>query len=277
MSGDGPAERRLPSIVKTDTPPSVSQPRQRIVTERRAANDQRISEVVRELQGMTPEEGASRVVLLERKLELAKRRDAFDQTTGLLSRKVFDYTLRIEVGQMERERERPGLRLVLNDIDGFKTFNDKYGHSAGDEVLRSVGDVIKKNMREETDTAGREGGDETGIIEPITVENPGDPGDPFGSIEKLRSSVENIQLQSGEKVTISIGVSEYIRGEGRKAFYNRVDIARRTAKYLGKNRIVHAYVHPKQGVVYKDLSTGEIYAVSVNEKNEILHVRKVVV
>lgn len=86
---------------------------------------------------------------------IASRKDAL---TGLFNKGHF----MDELAQDDR-RENKGEVLLMIDLDGFKPINDIYGHAAGDRALQAVGTMLLKNIRE-TDTVGRLGGDEFGVI-----------------------------------------------------------------------------------------------------------------
>ena len=80
-----------------------------------------------------------------------------DSLTGLLNRRGFMEGLRRELRRMERKGEYGALLLL--DLDNFKLVNDTAGHLAGDQVLRSTADVLRRRLRA-TDVIGRLGGDE---------------------------------------------------------------------------------------------------------------------
>ncbi len=85
-----------------------------------------------------------------------------DSLTGLFNHRQFFERLREEMVRASRQREP--LSIVLFDLDDFKTYNDTHGHLAGDEVLRDVGGIILKCIREGVDTGYRYGGDEFAVI-----------------------------------------------------------------------------------------------------------------
>ena len=85
-----------------------------------------------------------------------------DPLTGIPNRLLFDQRLKEVLERGRRNMEK--FALVVLDLDGFKEVNDRWGHSAGDQVLRVVGDRLVSNIRE-IDTAARLGGDEFGVIQ----------------------------------------------------------------------------------------------------------------
>src|SRR3989338_6105742 len=90
---------------------------------------------------------------------------SFDGLTGLLNQQAF----RAYGEKMFEHAANNGGRIacVMGDVDRFKRVNDRYGHAAGDTVLRSVGGVVRSAVRER-DVAGRDGGEEFGFILPET-------------------------------------------------------------------------------------------------------------
>jgi diguanylate cyclase (GGDEF)-like protein len=97
--------------------------------------------------------------------ELATLADT-DGLTGCLNRRAFHDRLVVEIDRAVRH-DRP-LCLLVADIDDFKAVNDNFGHPIGDEALAAVGVALRSDMRS-SDTAGRLGGDEFGVILPDTA------------------------------------------------------------------------------------------------------------
>jgi two-component system cell cycle response regulator len=85
-----------------------------------------------------------------------------DSLTGLFNQRHFYSRLKEEITRAQRQSH--SLALILLDLDHFKAYNDTYGHLAGDEVLRNLGRIINKNIREGVDSGYRYGGDEFAII-----------------------------------------------------------------------------------------------------------------
>ena len=161
-----------------------------------------------------------------------------DGMTGLKNRRTFDEVLEQEL----RRTERAGLpiSLLLMDVDHFKSFNDLYGHLAGDDCLRAVGSSVKEFARRPGDFAARFGGEEFVIILPNT-----DQAAAIEIAERLNRYVADLSLTHEDTqtgfVTMSIGVAGYRAGEtGRKGatLIQRADEALYQAKDEGRDRVV---------------------------------------
>lgn len=161
-----------------------------------------------------------------------------DALTGLNNRRQFETRLKQEVSSAERQG-KPLCAMML-DIDFFKKVNDTYGHIAGDAILKSTASVIKKALRE-SDIPSRYGGEEFAILLPFTTI---DEAQAVG--ERLRQAVEatSVDVQSEKigstlnvKVTISIGVSEYVQGYTGQELYQKADKALYHAKEGGRNQV----------------------------------------
>ncbi len=108
-------------------------------------------------------EAKIRRIINERTLmEELNRLSVTDSLTGLYNHRRFFNRLREEVVRAGRQQQ--DLAIILIDLDNFKAYNDNYGHLAGDEILRDVGDIIRKCIREGVDTGYRYGGDEFAVI-----------------------------------------------------------------------------------------------------------------
>ncbi len=104
-------------------------------------------------------------IIRERELQAELERLSIrDGLTGLYNRRHYDYSLRYEA--IRAFRQDYSLYLLFIDLDGLKTYNDKYGHQQGDDLLRQLAKVILANVRTEVDSAYRYGGDEFAVILP---------------------------------------------------------------------------------------------------------------
>lgn len=156
----------------------------------------------------------------------------YDVLTGLLNRHSLNARLELEIRRAEEERlDLAGLMI---DIDKFKSVNDSFGHLVGDEVLKMVGDDLRKCLRRE-DFAGRYGGEEFFII------LPGAGLDTVMAIaERIRASIEDSSVSvAGARVSVtaSIGVAPFTLGDSISDWVGRADSAMYRAKQLGRNRV----------------------------------------
>ena len=159
-----------------------------------------------------------------------------DGLTGLHNRRYLENHLATLANQAS-SRGKP-LSLLLIDIDFFKSINDNFGHSAGDDVLREFAMRIRSNIRG-IDLASRYGGEEFVVVMPET-----DAALAYMVAERIRQRVagEPFEICDGERsieVTISIGVASLQRdGDSPEKLLERADQALYAAKRDGRNRVV---------------------------------------
>ncbi len=121
--------------------------------------------------------------------------------------------------------------LIMVDLDHFKTYNDNYGHLAGDEVLRKVGRCIESSIRS-VDLAFRYGGEEFTVVLPATRLN-----DAYKAAERIRKTIEAKASTGATPVTASLGISNWpMDGMTKEAVIGRADAALYQAKQAGRNR-----------------------------------------
>jgi len=156
-----------------------------------------------------------------------------DELTQLYNSRYFYQQLKEEADKVNRYGEP--LTLLLLDLDNFKAFNDTYGHVMGDQVLRQLGQVIKKCMRK-TDSGYRYGGEEFTVLLPMTT-----CGEGTVVAERIRTEFkkEIFSPGSGENahMTTSIGIAQLKDHEDIKSFIKHVDHLMYQAKKNGKDRI----------------------------------------
>ena len=157
-----------------------------------------------------------------------------DALTGLPNRRYFDEFCALLA---RRRRAEDAVGVLMIDIDRFKAFNDRYGHGAGDEVLRAVGGSIVRAVRDD-DVPARYGGEEFVVL----LRNPG-PAIALEVGERVRAAVAAIDLTALRlpAVTVSVGVAvaEY-DDEPIGDLVERADRALYRAKRNGRNRVVAA-------------------------------------
>lgn len=157
-----------------------------------------------------------------------------DGLTELYNHRYFQDTLRKQIDSAKRYEEE--FSLIILDIDFFKKFNDKYGHQVGDEVLRTVSKILKKNTRT-TDYVCRYGGEEMSIILPHTTKE-----EAMVNAERICKAVAEtpLKLSNNEEctITISLGVSTYPHnGDSPQALIEYADQALYNAKENGRNQV----------------------------------------
>ena len=159
-----------------------------------------------------------------------------DSLTGTLNRRAF-------LAEFEREASRsarhPGVfSLAIFDLDRFKAVNDRHGHPAGDQVLRTVADTLRATTRKH-DVLGRYGGEEFALLMPST-----DKVIAALVAERIRLAVEEkgVPMGAGEvRITLSGGLATSgVDGEDWDTLLNAADNALYVAKKSGRNRIVNA-------------------------------------
>jgi diguanylate cyclase (GGDEF)-like protein len=159
-----------------------------------------------------------------------------DGLTGLFNRRYWEEQF---VLQYKRHmRSETSSTLIMLDIDHFKKVNDTYGHPAGDDVIKALGEIIKKATRE-TDIPGRYGGEEFAIILPDT---------PIANVEfvaeRIRRLVEKLVVVHDEieiSFTISLGVAGFsTKYKSQTQWLEAADKALYKAKQSGRNRVVLA-------------------------------------
>jgi diguanylate cyclase (GGDEF)-like protein len=171
--------------------------------------------------------------------EAAIRLSTVDSLTDLYNRAYFFNAVEHEIQRGKRFRR--GFCLLMMDLDGLKSINDRYGHYQGDVVLRGVAQLIRAGLRG-IDVAARYGGDEFVALLPET-----DPSGAYVVAEKIRQMVTELLVESsGHQITtsISIGVVSYPEdGQTADELMIAADEAMYSSKRLGKNRVV-GYAEP---------------------------------
>ncbi len=172
-------------------------------------------------------------ILRERRLRAGLRRlSTRDGLTGLYNRRYFDENLKHEASRAFRQNY--SLYLLFIDLDGFKAYNDKYGHQQGDKLLRELAEVILDNIRKDVDSACRYGGDEFVIILPHAKRQQA-----LLVAERLLNSFNKRNVSS---TGLSIGLAK-LEGSGRtlkenlESLIRKVDQAGYRAKINGGNQV----------------------------------------
>jgi diguanylate cyclase (GGDEF)-like protein len=175
-----------------------------------------------------------RLALIQTRAELA-RLVSTDALTGLPNRRHFQEELDAEMARVQRYGG--SFSLAMLDLDEFKSFNDRFGHPAGDAVLCELAGVIRKHMRA-SDRVARLGGEEFAVILVGTGKEAARL-----VVERLRASIAELDLghlaAPGCTVTTSIGVaSAPDDAEYAAELVRRADEALYEAKALGRDCVV---------------------------------------
>jgi diguanylate cyclase (GGDEF)-like protein len=180
-------------------------------------------------------------VLRERQMrEKLERLAITDDLTKLYNARNFYIRLSAEIDRAVRY-EHP-LSLLLLDIDYFKDYNDTYGHLEGNTVLARLGELIRNCLRR-LDSAYRYGGEEFTVILPET-----DGASAQHVARRLAKVISRESFspttQDDVKITVSIGIAQYMVGENMETFIKRADMAMYSSKEQGRNRITFLDANP---------------------------------
>lgn len=181
----------------------------------------------------------------EQRLEEANRKIAelirIDPLTGLANRKWFDEHLAGEWARAVRLNTRieTPISLILVDVDHFRSFNNIYGESAGDECLRQIAEVVKSAANRPGDLAARYGGEEFALVLPGA-----EARDAALAAETVRSDVLGLAIPHGGagaegRVSVSVGVKTILPdiASGLDGFLAAAGAGLDSAKKGGRNRI----------------------------------------
>lgn len=173
---------------------------------------------------------------LKLQMDIMKDMALIDGLTGLPNRRRFDQALLGDWNLCQREQKN--IALLMIDVDYFKRYNDRYGHLAGDECLKSIARALQTSVRRTSDTCCRYGGEEFACLLPFT--------DQAGAVlcaENIINEVKGLNIEHKSSdisslVTVSIGIAvitpttdiqlEQLVKEADEALY--------TSKQNGRNR-----------------------------------------
>ena len=160
----------------------------------------------------------------------ADYRATHDKLTGVFNRAKFEDVLETKYHKVKRyERD---LSIAILDIDFFKKVNDDYGHQVGDDILKELSNLCLKNIRT-TDFFARWGGEEFVLIMDETNLKSANL-----VCEKLRVTIQNHKTKDLPPITVSIGISEFKKGDTKESFFKRADDALYEAKHTGRNKVI---------------------------------------
>lgn len=174
----------------------------------------------------------SRMASLRQDLVAAREEMVRDTLTDAFNRGAFDTAI-VQTINTHFVLNLP-ITFILIDVDKFKQINDEYGHSAGDEVLRSIGECLARSFIRKSDFVSRYGGDEFAVIlNDTTVANS------HTLINRFIEMVGEITVPYAPpdvRISCSAGYTEVTCGDSVKALINRADAALYQAKRAGRNR-----------------------------------------
>jgi diguanylate cyclase (GGDEF)-like protein len=177
------------------------------------------------------EQAVRQLESLQQELE---RKALYDSLTQLANRSLFHNRL-----EHALHSRRPGVCVLLLDIDEFKAVNDSHGHHAGDELLRAVADRLRGCLRE-GDTAARLGGDEFALL----LDRSGGEVDAVTVARRLLGDFESRIEVGGERVRVHVSLGIAVGSPGKESpdeLLRQADVALYEAKRRGKSqyRIFH--------------------------------------
>jgi diguanylate cyclase (GGDEF)-like protein len=190
----------------------------------------RLMEANRKLQA---DLSTAKAEIVEQREQLgsAMNQALMDELTGLHNRRALNQ----ELARVIHNTERTGgkLSLAMVDLDHFKSFNDTYGHPAGDQLLKTVASLLTKATRGR-DFVARYGGEEfSAILVNADIERAQIPA------ERIRRTIDFHTFMLGDEVlpvTVSVGIAEWQPGESPEELMVRADLALYAAKDAGRNR-----------------------------------------
>lgn len=164
------------------------------------------------------------------KIQELKDEASKDTLTKLFNRGKFNDVLSKEIS-LSNTAKSP-LSIIFADIDHFKKVNDTLGHDVGDEVLIELANIITSSVRD-GDFVARWGGEEFIITLQSTNKSQASK-----LAEKIRQYVEEHTFKNAGKLTVSLGVTQYLEDEEEHDFTKRVDDALYEAKESGRNKVI---------------------------------------
>lgn len=156
-----------------------------------------------------------------------------DGLTGLANRVCYDEYITEAFSRCKNGQE--DLCLAVADVDHFKKINDNYGHLAGDKVLKKIAIIFKQELRAD-DFVARFGGEEFVFVFEKT-----NKADALKMVERIRNAIETCHFSYKDEdvlVTISIGLTSFLKKDDPESLFARADKAMYAAKNQGRNCVV---------------------------------------
>lgn len=178
-------------------------------------------------------ERVQQLVTLRQKIDDLRAKADLDHLTGLANRRRFRVALQREVERWRRYSVPCALLLI--DIDHLKKINDKFGHPAGDAVIRQIAQTLKDVSRN-NDTPARMGGEEFALLMAGI-----DSKRAAAAADRLREAISSQPVEDVGRVTVSIGVAACPdNANSERSLYSAGDRALYVAKNEGRNRVAVA-------------------------------------
>ncbi|MDR0958428.1 MAG: diguanylate cyclase [Clostridiales bacterium] len=181
-------------------------------------------------------------IRLVKQMKIIEDLGLIDPLTGIANRRCFDERMSTEWKRAAREQHP--ISILMMDLDNFKNYNDTYGHSQGDTLLKRAAQIFKTNAKRGGDIAARLGGEEFIVILPAT-----DRAGAHALAESIRFDMERLTLVLDDgtitTATVSIGTASTIPDEdasetAMQKFIDLADAMCYKAKGLGRNRVCSA-------------------------------------
>ena len=174
------------------------------------------------------------ITTLKQQLAAVRGECEVDPLTSLTRRTTFDAVLAKALDESAASRQP--LALILCDLDWFATFNENFGATVADRVLRTVGMLLKCHAGPD-DTVARFGGDQFAVLMPLRrAREAAEIAERFRQVLMLHALVKH--ENSAGRITVSIGVADAIKGDTPAFLLRRAAAAVKVAKREGRNRIV---------------------------------------
>jgi len=145
------------------------------------------------------------------------------------------FTDRLELEYRRWIRAQHCLRVVLLDIDGFKSINDSFGYAAGDKALKIIARTIKKELQD-TDTVARFSGEEFILLLPEVTDT-----DAFNLIQTIQTQVSKLPFKFRDRnltITLSAASTAFKDSDTPEEVLERINLCLNEAKSIGKNQLV---------------------------------------
>jgi diguanylate cyclase len=216
----GEVATRLESVMRAMDTHQLSE------QQRQVAMEQHLTTLEQRIHAMEEQSAA-----MEQQMVEQRRLALVDILTQLPNRSAYEERLAYEVDRWQRYR-RP-LALAICDIDYFKAINDKFGHLAGDKVLKILARTLRARLRR-TDFIARYGGEEFVVLLPETELH-----EALKAVEMIREAVASCPFHFREQplqITLSAGIASFGDGDDATAVFERADRALYRAKECGRNR-----------------------------------------